>query len=200
MILPDYLAPGLRVVFCGTAPGHASARAGHYYANPGNRFWAILHATGLTAQRVCPDQDHTLPGIGLGLTDLCKTMAGQDADLPGHAFDVPRLMDAIRHHRPITLAFTSLTAVRVALGVRRVGAGRQAPDARLPGVAIWALPSPSGLARSHFRMEPWQEMADFVAGFPRLASVPHASGMRLASVPTDRAQGHAAAQRPEAPA
>ena len=33
-ILPDVLAPGLRVVFCGTAPGTASARAGAYYAGP----------------------------------------------------------------------------------------------------------------------------------------------------------------------
>jgi double-stranded uracil-DNA glycosylase len=136
MILPDYLGPGLRVVFCGTAPGHASARAGHYYANPGNRFWAILHATGLTVHRVRPDQDHTLPGMGLGLTDLCKTQAGQDADLSADAFDVPRLMATMQLFQPRALAFTSLTAARGGLGLRRVVAGRQADDARLPGVAI----------------------------------------------------------------
>jgi TDG/mug DNA glycosylase family protein len=33
-VLPDVLAPGLRVVFCGYAPGTASARAGAYYAAP----------------------------------------------------------------------------------------------------------------------------------------------------------------------
>lgn len=161
MILPDHLGPGLRVVFCGTAPGHASARAGHYYANPGNRFWAILHTTGLTDRRLSPGDDHTLPALGLGLTDLCKTTAGQDADLPPDAFDMPRLMAAMRLHRPVALAFTSLTAARVGLGLRRVVAGRQAPDPRLPGVAIWALPSPSGLARSHFRIDPWAELAVF---------------------------------------
>jgi TDG/mug DNA glycosylase family protein len=162
MILPDHLGPGLRVVFCGTAPGHVSARAGHYYANPGNRFWAILHETGLTGARLRPDQDATLPGLGLGLTDLCKTRHGQDADLPSDAFDVPRLVAAMQAIRPRALAFTSLTAARVGLGLRRVAAGRQAPDTRLPGVAIWALPSPSGLARSHFSIAPWAELAAFV--------------------------------------
>src|ERR1700753_3045292 len=47
-VLPDVLEPGLRVVFCGTAPGTASARAGAYYAGPGNRFWVTLHEVGLT--------------------------------------------------------------------------------------------------------------------------------------------------------
>ena len=37
--LPDYLAPGLKVVFVGFNPGETSARRGHYYAYPGNRFW-----------------------------------------------------------------------------------------------------------------------------------------------------------------
>ncbi|HEU5143069.1 MAG TPA: uracil-DNA glycosylase family protein [Solirubrobacterales bacterium] len=47
-VLPDLVRPGLRVVFCGTAAGTASARAGAYYAGPGNRFWETLRVTGLT--------------------------------------------------------------------------------------------------------------------------------------------------------
>lgn len=37
-VLPDLLRPGLRVVFCGTAAGAASALSGAYYAGRGNRF------------------------------------------------------------------------------------------------------------------------------------------------------------------
>lgn len=159
MILPDHLGPGLRVVFCGTAPGHASARAGHYYANPGNRFWALLDEVGLTPRRLAPQEDHLMPSLGLGLTDLCKTRAGQDADLPRDAFDTARLIAAMRQHRPRALAFTSLTAARAGLGLRHLAAGPLAPDPRLPGVALFALPSPSGLARSHFRLEPWAALA-----------------------------------------
>ena len=45
-MLPDVLPPGLAVVICGTAAGTASARAGAYYAGPGNAFWATLTRSG----------------------------------------------------------------------------------------------------------------------------------------------------------
>lgn len=35
-VLPDVLERELRVVFCGTAPGAASAKAGAYYAGHGS--------------------------------------------------------------------------------------------------------------------------------------------------------------------
>ena len=37
-ILPDYLAPGLDVVFAGAAPSLSSEQVGHYYAGPTNNF------------------------------------------------------------------------------------------------------------------------------------------------------------------
>lgn len=163
MILPDHLAPGLALVFCGTAPGRASAEAGHYYANPGNRFWAILHETGLTPRRLSPAEDALLPSLGLGLTDLCKRHAGQDADLPAEAFDPAGLFARLAPLRPRALAFTSLRAAQEATGRRGLRPGRIAPDPRLPGAALYALPSPSGLARSHFDPAPWHAAAAHVA-------------------------------------
>ena len=47
-LLPYILAPGLDLVFCGTAPSPVSFKARAYYANPGNAFWPTLHAVGLT--------------------------------------------------------------------------------------------------------------------------------------------------------
>jgi len=44
-VLPDYLAPGLKVVFCGTAVGEQSAARGHYFAGRGNDFWRLLDQT-----------------------------------------------------------------------------------------------------------------------------------------------------------
>jgi TDG/mug DNA glycosylase family protein len=35
MMLPDYLAPSLRLVICGTAASDAAAARGHHYAGPG---------------------------------------------------------------------------------------------------------------------------------------------------------------------
>ena len=160
MILPDYLTPGLRAVFCGTAVGAMSAARGHYYANPGNLFWRTLADTGLTPRRLTPEEDHLMPSLGLGLTDLAKTVAGQDAAIPREAYDPSRLFAAMALHRPRAVAFTSLTAARLALGCE-ARPGRLADHPSLPGIALWALPSPSGLARNHFSPAPWQALADW---------------------------------------
>ena len=55
-LVPDLLAPGLDLVFCGTAPSPASFKARAYYANPGNAFWPTLHAVGLTPERFAPER------------------------------------------------------------------------------------------------------------------------------------------------
>lgn len=161
MILPDLLAPGLDVLFCGTAVGATSATRGHYYARPGNLFWRTLAETGLTPRRLTPEEDHLMPGFGLGLTDLAKHVAGQDAQIPASAYAPDRLVALVGEWQPRAVAFTSLTAARIGLGARRAAAGRQADDPRMPGVVLWALPSPSGLARSHFSRGPWQALADW---------------------------------------
>lgn len=159
MILPDYLCPDLDLVLCGTAAGRVSARAGHYYANPGNRFWALLAETGLTPTRLTPQMDFRLGDHGLGLTDLAKTVFGQDRDISPDAWDRDGLIARIGRNRPRALAFTSLTAARLALDRKTACAGPLMPDDRLPGIALWALPSPSGLARSHFSSRPWHDLA-----------------------------------------
>ncbi|MBK5945122.1 hypothetical protein CCR83_01335 [Rhodobacter veldkampii DSM 11550] len=161
MTLPDLVGPDLDVLFCGTAPGWTSAARGHYYARPGNRFWPMLAETGLTPRLLTPDEDHLLPGLGLGLTDVAeKGVAGMDADIPRTAYAPDRLAGLLAGLQPAAIAFTSLTAAQMALG-RRLAAGRH--DDALPGLAVWVLPSPSGRARSHFRPEPWHDLGCWVA-------------------------------------
>jgi double-stranded uracil-DNA glycosylase len=55
-VLPDLLAPGLRIVFCGTAAGTISAARGAYYAHPQNRFWSVLETNGLTPRLLKPEE------------------------------------------------------------------------------------------------------------------------------------------------
>ncbi|HEX6106971.1 MAG TPA: uracil-DNA glycosylase family protein, partial [Gemmatimonadales bacterium] len=52
--VPDLIAPGLDVLFCGIIPGLYSGATGHHFARPGNRFWAALHAAGFTDRLVRP--------------------------------------------------------------------------------------------------------------------------------------------------
>ena len=77
-VLPDVLAPGLSIVFCGTAPGHVSAARGAYYAHPQNRFWRSLHEVGLTPNLLRPEDYALMPGFGLGLTDIAKRDRGME--------------------------------------------------------------------------------------------------------------------------
>ncbi len=156
VILPDVLRPGLRLVFCGTAAGRRSAAEGAYYAHPGNRFWPALHAAGFTPRLYAPAEFAQLPALGIGLTDLAKRHVGNDDELPADAFDVPALLGKLQRHAPRMLAFTSKAAARAALG-RAAGYGLQ--DERLADVPVFVLPSPSGQARGHWDLAPWQALA-----------------------------------------
>jgi len=158
-ILPDLLQPGLALVFCGTAAGRRSAAEGAYYAHPGNLFWKALHAVGLTPRLFAPAEFPLLPTLGIGLTDLAKHHMGNDNELPRGAFDAAALRDRIERHAPAVLAFTSKAAARAALG-HDAGYGLQ-PE-RFGQTQLFVLPSPSGQARGHWDLGPWQELAAFV--------------------------------------
>src|SRR5262245_50228186 len=68
--VPDVIAPGLRVLFCGINPGLYSARVGRHFARPGNRFWTALHRSGFTATLLRSEQQARLLEVGCGITNL----------------------------------------------------------------------------------------------------------------------------------
>ena len=114
-VLPDVLAPDLRIVFCGTAAGTVSAARGAYYAHPQNKFWRALHAAGLTPRLLAPAEYPLMPSFGLGLTDIAKTVSGMDKELPAGALGrlaCEAMRARIERFEPAILAFTSLTAGR----------------------------------------------------------------------------------------
>lgn len=154
------MRPGLRVVFCGTAAGRASASAGAYYAGSGNAFWPTLYDVGLTPRRLDPTDFRELLTYGIGLTDLCKTASGSDAEIGTRAFDVPRLERTLEEFSPRWIAFNGKNAARHALD-RSVEYGTQ--PVRLAGVPVFVLPSTSGAARRFWDMERWRELARLVA-------------------------------------
>lgn len=144
-VLPDLLAPGLRLVFCGMAAGPESARRGAYYAAPGNRFWRVLHQAGFTPRRLRPEAFAELPGLGIGLTDLAKTQSGVDRLVRVTQADRDRLLGTIRATRPQALAFTSGRTAALALGLKAPRFGRLADALRPPGFPpVFVLPSTSG--------------------------------------------------------
>lgn len=162
-ILPDVLTPGLRVVFCGTAPGTRSAREGAYYAHPGNFFWRTLFEVGLTPRRLTPLEFPRVLEFGIGLTDVAKHHFGSDADLPHGAFDVAALRQKLACYRPRIIAFTSKNAARAGLdaGSRELEYGEQ--SVMIVQTRVFVLPSPSGQARGFWDIGPWRKLADAVA-------------------------------------
>lgn len=161
-ILPDRLAPGLKLWFVGTAAGPMSAALGAYYAHPSNRFWRALHETGVTPRLFAPHEFPLLLDMGVGLTDFCKTDWGVDSQIAYDAFDVEGFRSKVVRLKPEGLAFTSKTAAALWLGQRtgRISTGMQKAA---EGPTVFVLPSPSGLATSYWSITPWREAAEFVS-------------------------------------
>lgn len=163
-VLPDIVAPGLSVLFCGSAAGAASARAGAYYAGPGNKFWRILAETGLTPRQLDPSEFTRLPEWGMGLTDMAKHVSGSDASLPKQADDPAGLTAKLEQYQPATLTFVGKRAAQIWLGhmfnIKKPDYGRQ--DITWCDMPVFVMPSTSGAANGFWHEEPWFEMADHI--------------------------------------
>lgn len=172
--LPDQLRPNLRLVFVGTAASTRSAELGHYYAHPGNRFWRAIHEAGITPRRYQPSEFASLITLGIGFTDLCKTGAGMDHQIAAETIDVSAFRAKMEKYRPRTIAFTSKKAASLFYGMpsSAIALGRQARDGSWPETFV--LPSPSGAASGHWTLEPWRELAAWIAALdvapPRTSS------------------------------
>jgi TDG/mug DNA glycosylase family protein len=140
--VPDVLAPGLRVVFCGINPGFVSAAAAAHFANPRNDFWRLLHAAGFTSRLYEPAEQFEALREGIGLTNAApRTTRGsgdlRSADFAGAAERLERLAEELR---PRWIGFVGKEAYRGAFRERpELGAQeRQLADTRL-----FVLPSTS---------------------------------------------------------
>ena len=168
-VLPDVLAPGLDVWFCGLAVGECAALRGHHHAGPGDSFWQLLHEAGFTPRRLDPDEDDTLPTYRLGLTDVPRDRRTRRGDL---VYDVPGLVAKAERLRP---GWVALTGKGAAATVARSLGHRAPPLGPVPwslGPArVFVLPSASGANRRRdydgrlTRLEWWAELAQQLRGF-----------------------------------
>lgn len=165
-ILPDVLAPGLKIWFVGTAAGPKSAAVGAYYAHAGNRFWRTLHEAGITPTQFAPHDFPKLMELGVGLTDFCKTGWGVDSAIPRDQFDVAGFRSKVETLKPRALAFTSKTSASLWLNkpTGRIAPGRQLSAETEP--VVFVLPSPSGLATSYWSADPWREVGVWLKQTP----------------------------------
>lgn len=147
--IPDVIAPGLRVLFCGINPGLYSGATGHHFARPGNRFWPALHGAGFTRRLLGPPEQRELLQCGYGITNLvARTTAAADELTPRELLAGRKRLEArVRRYRPRVVAVLGIGAYRTAFGLPRAAPGRQPGE--LAGSALWVLPNPSGLNAGH---------------------------------------------------
>jgi len=140
--LPDVLAPGLDIVFCGINPGIRSASAGHHFANPRNDFWRLLAGSGLTPRLLHPSEQWTMLELGYGLTNAAHRTTKGSGDLRrGDFADAAlRLERVAAELAPQFLAFVGKTAYEGAFR-ERPALGLQ--ERRLAATRLFVLPSTS---------------------------------------------------------
>lgn len=154
--LPDYLAPGLSILFVGINPGLRSSEVGHHYAGHSNRFWKLLFESGLVPDRMTCQDDGRLLGYGYGLTNLIAKPTAGIQSLVKQDFLQGRqaLIAKIKKYQPAIVAVLGISVARVLLpsmasnASSKRSAGISVQTGLLPvflaGARVFVLPNPSG--------------------------------------------------------
>jgi TDG/mug DNA glycosylase family protein len=146
--LPDILAQGLSVVFCGLNPGLSAAASGHHFVGRGNRFWRTMHLAGFTPELIDPVEDRRILQYGCGLTAVVDRPTARADEVSRGEFKASHeaLHRKVERYAPAHLAFLGKAAYSAISGQRELPWGLQA--ARFAGAVAWVLPNPSGLNRA----------------------------------------------------
>ena len=142
----DIVAPGLDVVFVGFNPSIPAWRTGHYYANPGNRFYRLLFDSGLTPRLLTPAEDRSLPSFGIGATDILAEPSAKAEDVPREKFvsAAPRLREKLSMYQPRAICCNGVGVYRYLFGARPPRLGRVF-GVMLGESIVFVTPSTSGL-------------------------------------------------------
>lgn len=154
-MLPDFLAPDLRLLICGYNPGPTSARRGHYYANKGNLFWRILYETGLTSVALSFQRDREILEHGVGLTDLHKFSVHPEEPQMSAGIR-QRLRVLVEHYRPRLLAFAGKKPFDAYFCRQAIRWGLQPSEIRIGATPVFVAPSTSPRNRARFEQQDYR--------------------------------------------
>ena len=153
--LPDYLTAGLDLVFVVLNPGLQSARTGHYFASPRNRFWRTANRAGIFDPPIWAEEDRRAVEQGIGFTDMAKRGSDGASDL--HAADfkrwAPVLKARLERFSPRIVCFHSVVAygnfLKYGLGdTESPGLGPQHREIGISKVFVTPNPSPANAVYS----------------------------------------------------
>jgi TDG/mug DNA glycosylase family protein len=167
----DIIIERPRILFVGINPGDTSGKVGHHFAGPGNPFWRLLHAAGITRVELRADEDHRLVEWGHALVNLCTRPTRTAAELTREelARGAKRLAARVRALQPEVVALVGLTLYPIVFPGpkhgRTPGAGPK-PET-LSGARVFVVPNPSGLNATFPTFEaklPWFQQLAAYAG------------------------------------
>jgi TDG/mug DNA glycosylase family protein len=149
--LRDVLTSHPKVVFVGINPSLRSEAVGHHFAGPGNPFWRLLYAAGLTPEPLTYADDARLAELGMAMTNLCPRATRSASELERDELERGRrvLLQKIRRLRAELIVLVGVTLYQQLLGTTRRGTpGPGLKPDHIDGARIFVLPNPSGLNAS----------------------------------------------------
>ena len=161
LTLPDYLRPGLRLVFIGLNPGLLSAQQGKYYARTANRFWPALSASNFFGMPVRAGDERVLFEKGVGFTDVVKRASGQIDELASAEImaGAKALRRKLKRYAPQLACFIGVTGYRWLFEVpARIKIALGLQSEKIGETHLYVLPSTSP-ATAHY------SYAEIVAAF-----------------------------------
>lgn len=146
--LPDIIAGGLKVLFCGINPALSAVAAGHHFAGRTNRFWRVIHLAGFTPEEIPPRHDRSILRHQCGLTAVVRRATARADELSPREFReaATAFEQKVAHYTPRFVAFLGKAAYSGLSGQRDIAWGQQPTP--MGGSTIWVLPNPSGRNRA----------------------------------------------------
>lgn len=164
-MIPDLLRPGLKLVICGYNPSIMSGQTGHNYAHPGNRFWRVLEAAGVTERLYLPSDGPALLAKGIGFTNLAARPTRRADELSKEEIrtGAEALTVKLEELKPRAVAYTGIGIYKWLRRTSAVEWGIQ-PVSVVEGVVDVVVPSPSGLNRMTFEqlVEHYRVLTQFI--------------------------------------
>ncbi|MFE7061321.1 mismatch-specific DNA-glycosylase [Sutcliffiella sp. NPDC057660] len=144
----DHIKKDLDILFVGFNPSIRSGETGHHYANPNNRFWTILHQSGITPRKYAPTEDFKLLELNFGLTNIVSRPTVGAADITREEYRAGRkeLKRKIELNKPRIVCFVGKGVYQEYRGHRQIDWGVQERPV-VPGTIEFVAPSSSGLVR-----------------------------------------------------
>ena len=166
--IDDHLKMNLDILFVGFNPSIRSGETGHHYANPNNRFWKILHESGLTPRKYAPHEDLTLLDLGYGFTNIVSrpTKGADDITKEEYSKGREQLKAKIEKYKPKLVCFVGKGVYQEYRQSRHIAWGLQ-EDPLSNATMEFVAPSSSGLVRMKI-----EEIIDIYRELPILLAKP----------------------------